>query len=71
MRPPRKSRPEFSIIIEIVVKQDDPLPAIIFNICLDELIERLESKYISCLAFADDLILLAETRKPLRNSHRN
>lgn len=54
------------------VNQGDPLSPIIFNICMDSIIDKLESmkglaitaeQSISCLAFADDLILLADNAK--------
>jgi hypothetical protein len=51
------------------VKQSDPLSPYIFNSIIDPLIQQLEAKRgieinetysISCLAFADDIILLAK-----------
>lgn len=58
----------FEVGLKRGVKQGDPLSALLFNIVLDPLLERLEDQRgglrvgeltISVLAFADDLVLLA------------
>lgn len=61
-----------SIRITSGVKQGDPLSPYIFNLIVDELIEELEGEgrglliggnhRVSCLAYADDLILMPENR---------
>lgn len=60
---------EIEVNIMRGVKQGDPLSPLIFNVCMDHIIEKLESmggyaitpeQSISCLAFADDMILLAK-----------
>lgn len=61
----------FNIKIERGVKQGDPLSPLVFNLCMDQIIDKLESMRgfsirgtnLSCLAFADDLVLLANTRE--------
>ncbi|XP_071652959.1 uncharacterized protein [Temnothorax longispinosus] len=62
----------FDIELKSGVKQGDPLSPFIFNVCMDLIIDRLERMEgfqvkeglsISCLAFADDIILIADTRE--------
>jgi len=66
----RIAHPDGDIEIQLQrgVKQGDPLSPLIFNLILEELLERLESmpgyelpggENISVLAFADDLLLMA------------
>lgn len=53
------------------VKQGDPLSPILFNAVIDELICRLQhfsgikvnNTFIRCLAYADDLVILAQSRE--------
>lgn len=58
------------------IKQGDPLSAILFNIALEEVFKNIEweekgkgieinGKYLSHLRFADDVVILAETREEL------
>jgi hypothetical protein len=60
----------FEVAITRGVKQDDPLSPYVFNALLNPLLEQLEAQHgytidathsISCLAFADDLLLLADS----------
>lgn len=56
------------------VKQGDPMSPVLFNIMMDELVEKLNSKKgvtlngvnLSCMAYADDLILIAEQVRDAR-----
>lgn len=59
------------------VKQGDPLSPYLFNMVIDELIEKLQNKNvglplndqkISCMCYADDLILLGSTIKETQDA---
>lgn len=58
------------------VKQGDPLSPFIFNLVVDELLGKLDSGWhggtlprgrASCMAFADDLVLLADKARHIRS----
>lgn len=66
-----RCNPEIKMNIIRGVKQGDPLSPLLFNLCLDKVINKLQemkgfqlpnSECLSCMAFADDILLFAETK---------
>ena len=64
---------EVQITLERGVKQGDPLSPLIFNLCIEPLIEKIQcttrgitltaDQHVAAIAFADDLLLLASDRE--------
>lgn len=57
------------------VKQGDPMSPVLFNILMDELVSKLNkmpgamfgTENISCFAYADDLVLVADSARAANN----
>lgn len=76
-----KTKDDKAIEIELKrgVKQRDPLSPLLFNLTLDSIIEdlsastigvRIQESNIAVLAFADDMVLLAENKKEAKTQIR-